>query len=177
MKLFLITADGQGVTPTIATTLFECIVKFLDTNIYTKTRRVNVEVRESAEAIAIRSFRDNDTLHYILIADYREIEVDGIVPAPVEPEPRPVSKRRPASVRIVQGLLRADDNIVRIFIDKRRSESPNNIDGYRIKAYVRNIRQSKSLDRDLARYGLTYRAVQDRYFHGRNYIEILKKGL
>lgn len=176
MKLFLITADGQGVTPTIATTLFECIVKFLDTNIYTKTRFVNVEVRESAKAIAIRAFRDNDTLHYILMADYREIEVDGIVPAPVEPEPRPVSKRRPASVRMVHEILRKDDNIARIFIDKRRAKADNNIDGYRIKAYVKNIRQSKSLDRDLGQYGFTYRAVQDRYFHGRNYIEIIKKG-
>lgn len=175
MKLFLITADGKGVTPTIATTLFECIVKFLDKNIYTKTRFISVEVRESGKAIAIRSFRENGTLHYILVADYQEVEVDGILPSPVEP--RPVSKKRPASVRMVREILRNDDNITRVFIDKRRSESPNNIDGYRIKAYVKNIRQSKSLDRDLGLYGFTYRAVQDRYFHGRNYIEIIKKGV
>lgn len=138
MKLFII-GGAPSTHPVIGRTLFEATVMYIHKYFYTKERSVRVFNNASREEVVVYIYRPDGTEHYRCILEYCDQDVDWAqpVPEPIELPVRPSS--RPKVVRDIVALFRGHRHVKDIFVDKRREEAPNNIEGYRIKVLVSDL--------------------------------------
>lgn len=116
MRLHLITSNGME--PALGKTKFEAVLKFVTSNISTKSNSIVVEERFDGDVkIEVHSVARH---LYNLWLSYHELEVDGI------------RGPRPMLIQEVKDVLRHYSPYGRIFIDKTKMAGYN-VEGYRIK--------------------------------------------